>query len=135
MAHTDSVNLVKVKAILDTKGWPLYSEIGDLYAALFLVIQHADLPTQIKYFPMIQQAERNGDVDPESVALLQDRILVREGKKQLYGSQLFYDETTHTYKVSPIEDEAHVNERRAEKGMTPLQDYLKQWAIDYVPVK
>jgi hypothetical protein len=84
---------------------------------------------------MIQQAEKNGDVPPEDAALLQDRILVREGKKQLYGSQLFYDETTHSYKVSPIEDEAHVNERRTAKGMAPLQDYLKQWAINYVPIK
>ncbi len=135
MALADSVNLVKVKAILDSRGWPTYSEAGDLYAALFLVIQHADLLTQLKYLPMIQQAETNSDVDPESVAMLQDRILVRQGKKQLYGSQLYYDDSARTYKISPIVDEARVNDRRAAKGMAPLQDYLKQWGIIYLPVK
>jgi hypothetical protein len=133
--HADSVNLGKVEKILDTHGWPPYSEIGDSYAALFLVIQHADLTTQLKYLPMIQEAAKRNDIDPESLALLKDRIAVRQGRKQLYGSQVDYDSTTNTYKVFPIEDEAHVNDRRANIGMIPLQDYLKQWNIIYVPVK
>lgn len=135
MALADSINLIKVKTILDTKGWPPYSEIGDLYSSLFLVIQHADLKTQLKYLPMIEQAEQKNDVDPESVALLEDRIAVRQGKKQLYGSQVQYDSNSHTYKVFSIADESHVNERRAQKGMIPLQDYLKQWNIKYLPVQ
>jgi hypothetical protein len=135
MALADSIDLEKVKRILDTKGWPSYGEIGDLYSSLFLVIQHADLKTQLKYLPMIQQAEQKNDVDPESVALLEDRIAIGQGKKQLYGSQVEYDTNSHIYKVFPIEDEGHVNERRAQKGMIPLQNYLKQWGINYLPVK
>jgi hypothetical protein len=129
MAFADSADLEKEKKILDTQGWPSYSEVGELYSSLFLVIQHADLKTQLKYLPIIRQAEQKNDVDPESVALLEDRIATRQGKKQLYGSQVYYDANSHAYKVFPIEDEAHVNERRAQKGMAPLQDYLKQWGI------
>jgi hypothetical protein len=135
MASVDSINLEKVKRILDTKGWPPYGEIGELYSSLFLVLQHADLKTQLKYLPMIQQAGQKNDVDPESAALLEDRIAVRQGKKQLYGSQVDYDTNNHIYRVFPIEDERNVNERRAQKGMVPLQDYLKQWGINYLPVK
>ncbi|MFC0514478.1 DUF6624 domain-containing protein [Mucilaginibacter angelicae] len=135
MFLADSINLVKVRNILDTRGWPSYSEIGDLYAALFLVIQHADLNTQVKYLPMIREAQKKNDIDPESVAILEDRVAVRQGRKQLYGSQLEYDPKSHTYIVSPIEDEAHVNERRAKVGMIPLQEYLKQMGLNYSPVK
>ncbi|MDB5148965.1 MAG: hypothetical protein JWQ57_2985 [Mucilaginibacter sp.] len=135
MFVADSINLVKVRHILDTHGWPTYSEIGDLYAALFLVIQHADLNTQLKYLPMIREAQKKNDVDPESVAMLEDRVAVRQGRKQLYGSQLEYDPKSRTYIVSPIADEAHINERRAKVGMTPLQEYLKQMGLNYSPVK
>jgi len=131
----DSMNLVKVRNILDTRGWPAYSEIGDLYAALFLVIQHADLNIQIKYLPMIREAQKKNDIDPESVAMLEDRVAVGQGRKQLYGSQLEYDPKSRAYIVSPIADEAHVNERRAKAGMIPLEEYLKQMGVNYSPVK
>lgn len=135
MFAADSMNLVKVRNILDTRGWPAYSEIGDLYAALFLVIQHADLNIQIKYLPMIREAQKKNDIDPESVAMLEDRVAVGQGRKQLYGSQLEYDPKSRAYIVSPIADEAHVNERRAKAGMIPLEEYLKQMGVNYSPVK
>lgn len=132
--HADSTDLEKIEKILDTRGWPPYSEIGDLYSALFLVIQHADLNTQLKYLPLIQSAADKNDIDPESLAILKDRIAIRQGRKQLYGSQVEYNPATKAYTVSPIEDEPHVNERRAKIGMPPLQEYLKQWNIVYIPV-
>lgn len=47
MKAADSVNLVKVAAIIDKYGWLGPDEIGDqCNTALFMVIQHADLSTQ-----------------------------------------------------------------------------------------
>src|SRR5690606_33351773 len=102
---------------------------------LFLVIQHADLSTQLKYLPLILEAKSKNDIHPGSVAWLEDRIAIRQGKNQICGSQVSYDETTKKYKSLPSDDEVHVNERRAAIGMEPLQEYLKQWDIIYLPIK
>lgn len=55
----DSINLLKVKKILDERGWlgkDIIGEQGNL--TLFLVIQHSDLETQIEYLPMIREAAK-----------------------------------------------------------------------------
>jgi hypothetical protein len=70
------------------------------------------------------------------LALLEDRVALGKGKKQIYGSQIHRDQKTGKYIVAPIEDEPNVNKRRAEVGLEPLQDYVKHWDIDYkLPVK
>ncbi|MDT3404368.1 hypothetical protein [Mucilaginibacter terrae] len=33
--------------------------------------------------------------------------------------------------IDPIEDEPNVNKRRAAVGLQPLEDYVKQWGIEY----
>src|SRR5690606_19395504 len=46
----DSINLIKIKKILEERGWLGPKIIGEQgNATLFLVIQHADLKTQEKY--------------------------------------------------------------------------------------
>lgn len=85
----DSINLIKVKKILDEKGWVGKDKVGaQANSALFLVIQHSDLETQKKYLPMMKEAVTKGNASPGSLALLIDRIEIREGRKQIYGSQI-----------------------------------------------
>ncbi len=56
--------------------------------------------------------------------------------KQIYGSQIHRDQKTGKYFVAPIEDEQNVNKRRAAVGLEPLEEYAKQWNIDYkLPMK
>lgn len=133
----DSTNLIKVTTILDKFGW-LGSDVvgGQGNGALFLVIQHSDQKTQEKYLPMMREAVKNGKASGSSLALLEDRVALGKGKKQIYGSQIHRDQKTGKYFVAPIEDEPNVNKRRAEVGLEPLQDYVKHWDIDYkLPVK
>ena len=70
----------------------------------------------------------------EDLALLEDRVLVRKGLPQIYGSQVQCDPKTwdHCY-VLPIRDEATVNVLRARVGLEPLQQYLAQWDITWTP--
>jgi hypothetical protein len=131
--YIDSVNCIKVTKILDEHGWLGINEIGSSgNTTLFLVIQHSDLQVQEKYLPMMRQAVEDGKAEASSLALLEDRVLLGQGKKQLYGSQIEYDPLTLKYLVSPIEDEPNVNKRRAEVGLDPLEDYVKIWGIEYV---
>jgi hypothetical protein len=133
----DSVNLIRVTTILDKYGWLGPDVVGNLGSnALFLVIQHADQKTQEKYLPMMREAVKNGKAYAGNLALLEDRVALGQGKKQIYGSQIHRDNKTGKYFVAPIEDEANVNVRRAAVGLGPLEEYAKNWDIDYkVPKK
>jgi hypothetical protein len=132
MGEKDHYNLQKIEKILDTYGWLGEDTIGiHGNSALFLVIQHADLKTQEKYFPMMQKAVNIGKLKKSSFALLQDRMNLRHGKKQIYGSQIDRDEQAKIYYVSPLEDPDNVDKRRAEVGLQPLKDYVKMWDIDW----
>lgn len=128
----DAANLKIIKQVLDMYGWLGEDAIGSqANSTLFLVIQHSDQETQEKYLPLMREAVKKGNARPADLALLEDRVALKQGKKQIYGSQLSQDPETGKYKVSPIEDEANVNKRRAEVGLEPLEEYVKYWGIEY----
>lgn len=132
MHYIDSCNLVQVKVLLEKYGWIGRSVIGDkANSTLFLVIQHADLETQLTYFPLLQKSAEMGESRFSNAALMQDRILMRQEKKQIYGSQVVYDNVTGAPKFYPIEDEKNVNVRRAMIGMSTLEEYAKFFGIEY----
>ncbi len=129
----DSTNLVKVKSIIETYGWLGPDKVGEEGAkTIFLVIQHADSLTQVTYVSLLREAVKNKKARPQDLALLEDRILTRQGKKQIYGSQLTQSGSEEKYLFLPIEDEANVNKRRAAIGLEPIEDYAKRFGIDYV---
>ncbi|HCQ13716.1 MAG TPA: hypothetical protein DIU01_10690 [Flavobacterium sp.] len=130
MMHKDSINLGKVTEILDKYGWVGVDKVGgQANQTLFLVIQHSDLKTQQKYLPMMREAVKNNNASSSSLALLEDRVALGEGKKQIYGSQIGYDNETNTEYVLPLEDPDNVDKRRATVGLGPLADYVKRWNI------
>jgi len=121
----DSINLIKVKFILDKYGWMGPDVVGQTGSStLFLVIQHSDLKTQEKYLPMMKEAVQNKKASPSQLALLVDRIEMGNGRPQIYGSQLNTDKNGKTtlYKII---DEPNVNKRRSEVGLQPLENYVK----------
>jgi hypothetical protein len=130
MQYTDSINLVKVIKILDERGWVGKDKIGKLANnTFFVVIQHSDLKIQQKYLPMMRKAVKEGKSEANWLALLEDRVALGEGKKQIYGSQIFWDKETNKSYVAPLEDPDNVDKRREEVGLDPLAHYLKQWNI------
>ena len=128
----DSINLIKVKSILDKYGW-LGADVvgGQGNSTLFLVIQHSDQSTQEKYLPMMREAVKNSKAQGSSLALLEDRVALGQGKRQIYGSQIGRDPETKIYYVSPLEDPDNVDKRRAEVGLGPLSDYVSRWQIKW----
>ena len=130
----DSLNLIKVKKILDEHGWLGPDSIGDRgNTTLFLVIQHSDLKTQEKYLPMMEDAVEHGQAQMSQLALLVDRIEMGNGRPQIYGSQVTnVNGKPVFYKIA---DEAHVNERRAEAGLEPIEEYAQHFGIVYKRVK
>jgi hypothetical protein len=132
MNRTDSINLIKVKAILDKYGWLSVDDIGSqCNTALFMVIQHSDLKTQEHYIPLMREAVKSKKARPSELALLEDRVALRQGKKQIYGSQIGQYLNTLQYYVLPLEDPDNVDKRRAEVGLRPLSTYLEHWDLKW----
>jgi len=128
----DSLNLIVVKKILDERGWlgpQLISGQGS--STLFLVIQHSDLNTQQQYLPMMREAVKNKNADPGSLALLEDRVALGLGEKQVYGSQIGINNETGTYFVLPLANPDDVDKRRAEVGLMPLNDYVSMFGMTW----
>ena len=125
MNKTDSTNLLKIEKILDEYGWLGADVIGEQgNKTLFLVIQHSDLETQLKYLPMMREAVKKGNAKGKNFALLVDRIEMEQGNRQIYGSQIKID--GDEFYVYPIIEPEKVNERRAEVGLEPIEDYVKK---------
>jgi hypothetical protein len=132
IASQDVKNLSRVTEMIETYGWLGTDDVGRKgNQALFLVLQHSDLATRKKYLPVMREAMERNKAAPTEYALFEDRLLVDEGKEQLYGSQVKFNAGTGSYELYPIEDEANVNVRREEIGLPRLEDYLRQWGIHY----
>lgn len=119
---TDKKNRDWLKEIVDKHGWPGKSLVGkDGAHAAWLVVQHAvaDLDFMKRCLELMKVAPQ-GEVEPKQVAHMTDRILVKEKKKQIYGTEL-----SGKFEAEPIEDEANVDKRRVEVGLMPLAEYLK----------
>ncbi len=128
----DAVNLIKVKKILDERGWLGPDVVGNRgNQTLFLVIQHADLATQEQYLPMMREAVQKGNAQASSLALMEDRVALRQGKKQIYGSQIGSDQETGEYYVSPMIDPENVDKRRVAVGLEPIKDYLARFGMTW----
>ncbi|UUC44895.1 DUF6624 domain-containing protein [Flavobacterium cerinum] len=134
MRQSDSVNIIKVSAIIDRYGWLGADEIGDAAnSTLFLVVQHADLPIQEKYLPIMRKAVKNKKAKGSSLALLEDRVALRQGKRQIYGSQIGWNMKTNNHYVLPLEDPDNVDKRRAQVGLPPLAEYVTYWEMKWDP--
>lgn len=124
--ETDKYNRDFLKQAIEKYGWPGKSLVGRVASqAAFLFAQHSDEDTEFqKQCLEKMKAMAEGEVSKQHLAMLTDRVLVREGKPQRYGSQLSM--VDGKLKPSPIEDEANVDARRKEMGMMPLAEYIKR---------
>lgn len=131
ISRLDSINIVVVSSIIDKYGWLGPDQISDTAnRTLFLVVQHADEKTQLKYLNTLKNAAAAGKAKSSQYALLLDRTNLKQGKFQEYGSQLYTLYTGHTV-LDPIRDEPNVNKRRQSVGLSTLQEYSKFFNVPY----
>lgn len=127
MQKIDRDNTAFMKTVIEKHGWPGKSLVGEEAAnAAWLMVQHADLEPkfQERCLDLIKEAFKGGEVTGQQVAYLTDRVLVKQGKKQLYGTQ--FAGFGNDVKPAPIEDEANVDARRKEVGLSTMAEYERQ---------
>ncbi|MEJ5994317.1 DUF6624 domain-containing protein [Pedobacter sp. Du54] len=87
MKKIDSINLNKVAHIIAKYGYPGKTLVGEpTNTTVFYVIQH-NIEQIPKYYPLIEDAGKNGELPFRYVAMMLDRKLVSEGNEQIYGTQ------------------------------------------------
>jgi hypothetical protein len=132
----DSVNQTRVIPILEQHGWLPKSKIGEKAAsAIFYVVQHSNTATIEKYLPQMEALAKQGEASATDAAKMRDRLLMFQGKKQIYGTQAaswVRPEGGHV--IWPIEDADNVNKRRREVGFTTtVEENAKQLGAAYDP--
>jgi hypothetical protein len=134
MEEVHDRNAARLTEILDAHGWPGRSLVGeraaqDAWMILQHVIGHPEL--QCRGLELLRRAPA-GDVSPLEIAMLDDRIRTFEGRGQLYGTQLDWDDSGQLSPL-PLEDPEGVDERRASIGLPPLAEYLQQHRAETAP--
>ena len=136
MKAIDAANTERMRAIVRQYGWPGPELVGqDGTDAAFLLAQHADLAFQKEMLPLVEKSYKSGQLSGQSYALLLDRVLVGEGKPQVYGTQAkrIAEWKGKEPVLEPIEDEKNVDKRRAEVGLFPLSEYRELLKKMYFP--
>ncbi|MCG8410259.1 MAG: hypothetical protein MI739_03135, partial [Bacteroidales bacterium] len=133
----------RAKKIIKKYGWPTYTMVGKESAeAIFLIFQHAEFKYLKKYLPLLKKAAFAGEASKKHYAMMYDRYLMYDGKKQCYGTQLTRSSSGINPDGSPkwgklvfhpIENPETINQRRAEMGMTTIEKEAKKWKIEYNP--
>jgi hypothetical protein len=123
VSEVDSANVLWLKNIVGEQGWPRYSDVGiDGGDGAWLLVQHADADPsfQRQCLDLMTELPEN-EVSKANVAYLTDRVYLKEGKKQIYGTQFVVRDDE--WVPLDIEDEDNVDARRAAVGMPPLSEY------------
>lgn len=126
MVRIDSANTERMIQIVERHGWPTFDLVGkDGAEAAWILIQHADQSPEFQRKCLnLMTSLPHEQVSQKKVAYLTDRVLLAEGKKQVYGTQVVQE--GGTFNPRPLEDEGGVDKRRAAVGLPPLAEYLKQ---------
>ena len=136
LAEKDAARTLRLKAIVAGAGWPTARLVGpDGVEAAWLLLQHSEDSTwQKTMLPIVEQAAAAGDLRRADVALLTDRVLVRSGQPQRYGSS--FSVVDGRLVADPIQDEETVDSRRAAVGLPPMAEYARSLSEIYaMPVE
>ena len=130
MERVDSLNQTRVFGILDNDGWP--SNLSDkANRAIWIVIDHSDLTSRSKYLSLVRAKADEGVLDKSDYAMLNDRVLMEEGKPQVYGTQIKMAATFDGEDMAmqlylwPVENPDALDSLRRSVGLSPIEEYLR----------
>lgn len=115
LAAKDSSSFAGIDRILDTYGYPGKAIAGDASPIPFYILGFAPLQLKEKHLSKLLMAATRDDISMKSLAFFIDKLKLAKGEKQLYGTQYYLKKDE--YILYPVEDEAHLKERRASMGL------------------
>jgi len=127
MQSVHKENAQVLDGLISKHGWPGITQVGlEGSRAAWFIAQHAICTPNLqrKFLQLLSKAAENGDVPNKQVALLTDRIRFNEGKPQVYGTVLDWNETGELN--CKLENVEKVNELREEVGLPPFEQSLQE---------
>ena len=121
-------NNARMREIIEQYGWPGRSLVGeDGCEAAWLIVQHAVLEPDLqrRCLPLLEQAVAADEAPGWQLAYLTDRVLMYEGKQQIYGTQYVPVEGGKSV-VYKIADPGNVDARRLAVGLCSLEENTKR---------
>ncbi len=124
-------------SLIDRQGWITPAQVGKHATSgmMNLLLGATDLPTKQRLLPLLREAAAARQADVSAVATLEDMVAVAEGRPQRYGTQVVLNAASARYELPPIEDGAHVEERRRAVFLEPLVGFLRRHNLRWDPVK
>lgn len=120
---SDTAIMSRLRTLAATRGsaWPTRSVVGASGVRAVWILAQGD--TALQRVALHRMMESGPDEAlPADVAVLEDRVRLQSGRKQLYGSQLRLVNGRLT--PAPIEDSTHVDMRRDAAGLPPLRQAM-----------
>lgn len=129
---SDNKSLQTVVSILENCGMPTLEVVDQKHLyIIWLTLQHNDNYYRKKYFHQIQALVKKGYLHKSFEAMMKDRILVQDGKPQIYGTQVIFNDSLKKWELCPIENPKLLREERIKMGLEPINTYLKKWNLKF----
>ena len=122
----------RICSILNSEPWPVKSIAGIDGASAWITLIKGYLPyqTQLSLIPVISAGVDKKEIDKnEDLAFLIDRLRLRAGLAQLFGTQAVEDKGFLV--LYPLQSDEKVDEWRADYKLGPLKDYMRALQITY----
>lgn len=114
----DSLNQIKVRAIINEFGYPGTTLVGAAYSDIVItIIRRGSLETQESYLPSILKAHQEEEISSGLVHLLIDDIHVAKDGKQVFGTQKKWDERLNKIVLVPFYSYDKIVEIKKEYGL------------------
>lgn len=108
----------------------------NLISSVFLVIQHCpDLEVQKNFLNGIENSLDQKNFPKYLYAYLKDRVLMRENKSQIFGTQLLFDQERKSFyfDVDKVQNIEKLDELRNDYGLGSIAEYLQLNGIFWDP--
>lgn len=122
---SDSLRSEWLEALVGERGWPTPALVGDAgVRAAWVLLQHSpDAAFQARMLPDVERAAERGELPRAEVAMLTDRVLLKSGRRQRYGTS--FSVRDGRLVPDPIEDLAGLDARRKALGMPDIAAYAR----------
>jgi hypothetical protein len=119
----DRSNTARLRQVLTVHGWPGYATVGeDGSDAAWLLVQHATDDLREYALLLLTDAVNRNDASSRNLAYLTDRVRLRRGEPQLFGTQYTVTEE-QGLELYQVQDPERLDERRAVAGLEPHAEY------------
>lgn len=125
LAATDGPNVKRIREIIYSTGFPTSKDVGiDGVKAFFLILQHSEsVELRLKCKKGIERAFKDKVLSVSEYTVFVDRLLVKQGKPQIYGSN--FDLENGKLVMSRTKDVKNLDKRRIAIGLPPIEEYVK----------